>query len=329
MSNLWMFKEKMMNNSLRTLILIPLFAICIFLILHYHTNNDINRPKQFDNNNTEDIHIAKEDFNPNKINVNNLPQKEFDYNSAVSSFNVDTDYVRLDKIVSKDLKIYSVGGDEYYEKILLVYKSSYFFPNWNTYSDWPLNQCMIYDYDGDGDDELALITHDGMHIDNLYIVELSDDKLWQYKKLLLNDKSLKEYIWNNLSYSYDKANNAIEFNSSYGDNIIHFPKDNYSLNQEWFSLNVQPETTNTSEIFLGGYIYSKDEGPLYHIETYSNAHEPNFRNYKLNKGDIILRVGIDKVQGSNYGEVFIKLKYNESEISFSKLDFLNNVDICY
>ncbi len=310
-------------------ICVLLITILIFVLMHngqkekkLHVNENITKTQTI-----EDVHITKKDFDPNNIQISKLPQKEYDYNSSAASMDFENNYIRLDSVVSDNLKVYSVGDWEQ-KSVLIVYKDSSYYTGWQTDPSEPIKECMLFDFDRDGEGELAICTYSDIHHNNLYIVELSDNKLWECQKIECYDSSIDEYIWKHLSYSYREDENAIVFSSRSGLNLIGYDKESFPNNNEFLKKKNQPETRNNRRIIIGGYTYNDSDGPWLSIPLYSEAQKPNFSNYNLNRGDLVLCVSIDRVQGSNYGDVYIKLKYQEDGIKFNDFAFLNNYDIC-
>ncbi|SFO09525.1 hypothetical protein SAMN04487831_10821 [Pseudobutyrivibrio sp. UC1225] len=245
--------------------------------------------------------FSKEEFDADNIQINKLPQKIYDY-SEENALDFEKYYVRLEVKPSEDLKIYGVGDNEQ-KTVLLVYKDKYFYTGWETDPGLEIYSYLISDLDGDGEDEIAVCTNEDVHHTSLYVVELSDENLWKYQKLDCYDENIDKYIWENLSYTYDKEDNAIVFVSRNGKNTIKYSGDALPDNcaEILAADNVVPETLNERRMYLGGQ----------------------------NEVDLVMDVSVDYVQGTNYGEAIIKLSYDEDGITFSGFDFLNNTDLSY
>lgn len=319
------------KRILNILPICTVLGVVLFFIFIKFGNDEEKSPDMEVVHATKDVvdnHISKEEFNPECIQIDKLPQKEYDYNSSDESMDFEENYVRLDAIVSEDLKVYGVGDWEQ-KSVLLVYKDDYFYTGWKTDPGERLQECMIFDFDQDGEDEFAICTNEDIHHDNLYIVELTDDKLWKYHEMKCYDESIDAYIWNQLSYSYEEEDNAIVFSSKNGINKIQYNQDRFPEDNEAKHMNIQPETLNNRNVLIGGHVYNEADGPWLSVPLYSESNTPNFTEYTLNPGELVMCVSIDRVQGDNYGEVYLKMNYSEDGITFSDFDFLNNYDVCY
>lgn len=311
------------NMKKRNILLILIIVIIVIGVIAFKLINfDIdNRDIVVDEHTNEDIY----DFE--SLDVESLPRNLFDYDSSDLFEKIEKNPIRLDLELTKEIKIYSVG-DLKKQSVLLVYKDQIFYTGWEACPAEPVKDAVLYDYDNDGEIELGISILSDIHHSSLYVVELSGDQLWHYQELKWYDKSVDKYIWDNITYKYRESENAIEFYSKNGSNIIAYNPKYYSADEEWFQLNVEPETINERIVYIGGQISGDSNEPLSSILIDSESERPNFTEYKVRTGELILRASVDRNQGSNYGDVFIKIRYSENGFQFIDIDFANSCDMC-
>jgi len=86
----------------------------------------------------------------------------------------------------------------------LVYKEQSFLTDWETLNNESDYRGMVYDFEHDGEDEFAIVTSLDHGLQNLYIVELSCDKLWKFEQVKFNDENITSYVCENLTYAFDE-----------------------------------------------------------------------------------------------------------------------------